>query len=567
MTRMCPSFIDEVTPPGEKKVFGRLEEVEDDWLVIHSLDVAPSNHNKRTEIDFLVVMPDVGLLCVEVKSHQRILFDGRRWFPSSITRSPFKQAQDAKHALIRRFRKIRGLPDNGRLPFPVGHVCIFSESPFDASDQVGINPSELIDARQLDAMRTWEEFRDKLKSSLVSSLRNEGIRPLTEPLSEDEIQRIAEECLPIRKRKVQNSDELAAAERTLLAKLREQQRPVVRLSELNPRLLVTGPAGTGKTLIAVELAKRLAESGQRVGLLCFNSLLGDWLHDELADHPNVVAGTAYKTLSRMTGVSVDRDRAADGAYWNTDLPEAYLDKMTSPDFAEDYVLDVLMVDEAQDLLPKTMLWECLMQLVRGGEQKGAWLVFGDFSNQAIADADDLPEKVERLKASAFPAHWELRENCRNLSLIGKTAAYLLGTANLYDGYMRAGEDPANRKYLPYSDSSSQRKVVEDEIAALLAEGFRADDIILLSFCAERDSLGQRLKDEGGKFCPVAKPVAGSICYANINAFKGMERKVVIITDVDRLHDRQHERPRLFVGATRATDRLRIALTSEAAEVL
>jgi len=567
MTRMCPSFIEESTPPGERKIFGRLAEIEDEWIVFHSLDVAPSNNNKRTEIDFLVVMPDLGLLCIEVKSHQRISFDGRQWSPPSITRSPFKQAQDARHALIRRFKTVRRISDGGRLPFPVGNVCIFSEAPFDASNQIGINPSELIDAKQLDAMTTWQDFRDKLRSCLLSSLRNEGIRPLAEPLSGDEMLRIAEECSPIRKRKAQSNEELMAAERTLLAKLREQQRPILRLAELNPRLLVTGPAGTGKTLIAVEIAKRLAESGRRVGLFCYNSLLGDWLQEQLAAHPNVVAGTAYKTLSKMTGIVVDQDRLSDSGYWSSDLPEAYLDKMTSSDFTEDYALDVLLVDEAQDLLPRAMLWECLMQLVRDGEQKGTWLVFGDFSNQAITGADDLQAEVKRLKKSTSLAHWELRENCRNLSLIGKTAAYLLGVAGLYDGYMRIGEDPALRKYLPYSDSDSQQVAVENEIAALIAEGFKPNDIVLLSFCAEENSLGCRLEKSGKRFSPVAKPRTGNVGYANINAFKGMERKVVIITDVDRLYDRQHERPRLFVGATRATERLRIALTSEAADLL
>lgn len=568
MTRMCPGFVGEDTPPGERLIFRRLAEIAENWIVIHSLDVAPSNNNKRTEIDFLVIIPDIGLLCVEVKSQRHISFDGHQWSPGTITRSPFKQAQDAKHALVRRFRKIRQIPDGGRLPFPIGQVCIFTASPFDAANRVGVNPSELIDSRQLESFDTPEEFRDKLKSSLLSSLRNAHITPLATPLTAPEIDQILRECLPIQSRKALTEEELAAADRNLHAMLREQQRPVLRLSALNPRVLVTGAAGTGKTLIAIEVAKRLAESGKRVGLLCFNRLLGDWLASQLSDRPNVVAGTAYSILSHMTGVTVDGSRTCEPGYWTNDLPEAFQDHMTTPGFADDYNLDVLLVDEAQDLLPNPMLWECLMLLVRGGAKDGSWLVFGDFTHQAITNGGDLTERVNDLISSARPAQWTLRENCRNLSLIGKTAEYLLGTDSaIYDGYLRTGEDPVCRKYLPYAGADDQARVIRQEIAALRAEGFRPDDIILLSFCAEERSIGCRLQAAGQNFGPVTRLKPGSVGYANINAFKGMERKAVIITDVDQLHDRQHERPRLFVGATRATDRLRIALTAEAANSL
>ena len=45
MSRMRPNFIEDGSPPGEKVIFHRLQAVEGDWTVIHSLDVAPSNNN------------------------------------------------------------------------------------------------------------------------------------------------------------------------------------------------------------------------------------------------------------------------------------------------------------------------------------------------------------------------------------------------------------------------------------------------------------------------------------------------------------------------------------------
>ena len=126
MSRMRPAFVDDQSSPGEREMFHRLASIDGDWVVIHSLDVAPSNNNKRTEIDFLVIIPEIGLLCIEVKSQEKIEFDGERWHPESIKRSPFKQAEDAKHALVRRFKKIRNVE---RLPLPVANLSEFTGSP------------------------------------------------------------------------------------------------------------------------------------------------------------------------------------------------------------------------------------------------------------------------------------------------------------------------------------------------------------------------------------------------------------------------------------------------------
>ncbi len=569
MSRMRPNFIEDGSPPGERVIFHRLQTLEDDWVVIHSLDVAPSNNNRRTEIDFLVIIPDLGLLCIEVKSHERITFDGERWHPESITRSPFKQALDAKHVLERRFKRILNVPNNGRLPFPIANVCIFTHSHFEINSCVGVNSGELIDARQLDGLDTTRAFAEKLRNCMESELRNTKNRSrLARPLTGVEVDEIVLQCLPIQRRKAGTRQELEAAEKNLLEKLREQQRSVMRLSELNSRLLVTGPAGTGKTLIAIELAKRYSEQGARVGLLCFNQLLGKWLEEQLGEYPSVIAGSAIRTLAAMAGVGVDGARTSDQGYWDQVLPDLILEQMTSPDFRDDCAFDVLLIDEAQDLLSKQTLWDCVMQSVRGGERDGRYTVFGDFSHQVITGGDRLADRIADLKDGIRPVHWELRENCRNLSLIGRSAEILLGVeATIYEGYLRINEDPHLRKFITYSSMDEQKAKVLLEVAALRAEGFSTKDIVLLSFCAAERSLGHSLEAAGEHFCRVGADRSGWISYTTINSYKGMERKVVIITDVDDLQEFQHERPRLFVGATRATERLRIFLTEQAGSLL
>src|SRR3954467_15837540 len=96
MARMIPSFMDERTPPGERYVFNFLAGGPDDWTVLHSLDLAPWNRGLRTENDFVVIVPNTGILCIEVKSHENLYLDWNRWYPPTISRSPFKQAIDCR---------------------------------------------------------------------------------------------------------------------------------------------------------------------------------------------------------------------------------------------------------------------------------------------------------------------------------------------------------------------------------------------------------------------------------------------------------------------------------------
>src|SRR5438094_5335 len=119
MARLIPAFMDDTTPPGERDVFNMLAGGPSDWVALHSLDVAPWNRGLRTEIDFVLIAPDTGALCIEVKSHDAISFENDRWLPITIKRSPFKQASDGRHALY------RGLSDPSRAAkasFEAGHT-------------------------------------------------------------------------------------------------------------------------------------------------------------------------------------------------------------------------------------------------------------------------------------------------------------------------------------------------------------------------------------------------------------------------------------------------------------
>ena len=74
MARMMPAFCPIDAPPGEKAVYSALQSDRgtDDWIVLHSLGIADHVRQVEGEADFVIIIPEVGILVIEVKSHQTI---------------------------------------------------------------------------------------------------------------------------------------------------------------------------------------------------------------------------------------------------------------------------------------------------------------------------------------------------------------------------------------------------------------------------------------------------------------------------------------------------------------
>ena len=98
-----------------------------------------------------------------------------------------------------------------------------------------------------------------------------------------------------------------------------------------------------------------------------------------------------------------------------------------------------------------------------------------------------------------------------------------------------------------------------------SQGYRPTDITILSFRSADACAAMRLKDEGFKLRP-AWQASACTGYTSIHAFKGMENKVVILTDL--VPDEQDfHRHLLYTGMTRATESVRVSCAKNAQEHL
>jgi hypothetical protein len=554
--RMIPSFIEDTSPPGERVVFSLLQNSSKNWVALHSLDLAPDNHNRRTEIDFVVIIPDHGIFCIEVKSQKDIFFDGNIWQPDSIVKSPFKQALDGRFAFHRR---INSKLQKKYAHVPVMHLCVFTHSDFYVGDNASIKPWELADRNALNNCRGQDGFCKLLISKFIGSVGNDlQVTRLSKPLLDIEVEEIVDFCYPIRKRKPENAEEVKRRQNELENKLQLQQKPLLKLCELNKRVLVKGGAGTGKSLIGIEIAKRKAESGLRVAYLCYNRLIGKWAESELkqSNLPNIVAGSIYSILLKISDITPPL--GSDTTWWNEMAPTLIEDKLTSPEIGSLANFDYVVIDEAQDILARPELWELTLLLIEGGLTQGGFLILGDFTNQSLTDNPIcLEQNLKELSSNA--TCWQLDENCRNYQSIGQVALTLSASPiDTWSGYMREGGSLSDWNLFPYQNDTEQANQVIECMQSARSDGFSDEDITILSFCSIERSIVKSLVGKGILLEKAEELNSQNVRYSTINAFKGMENKVIIITDVIFSPQNQNLNRRIFyTGMTRATEKLYI----------
>ncbi len=385
----------------------------------------------------------------------------------------------------------------------------------------------------------------------------------------------------------------------------EEQFEALDAIDANPRIVFDGPAGTGKTLLAIEAARRGAAAGRRVLLLCFNRPLGRWLQDETLElrprasasasgkGPGVVARTLHEHMRLLAGVTPTPAQVCSQAFWQDELPdvasEALLERVERAGKDGGHsreVYDEIVLDEAQDILRPSYL-DFLDMSLAGGLAGGIYRFFGDFSYQRIYDAaalglDDVI-KPGGLLSGAF--RYDLRVNCRNTPRVAKLACACGGVVPGYSR-VRRPDDELEPEIRYWHDAAGQQKLLLDVLEELYTEGFKGPNTTILSplgdehSCASTLGSVERWRDRVEPLLKEARIVATpevagdgdwpAACipsdldgvdlhssktrFCSIYRFKGLEAPAVVITDIEDVTS-PAACSLLYVGCTRALHRL------------
>lgn len=561
---MIPSVCPADAPPGERELFRRLRDDPETkgWTVLHSLDLAKHVDQVSGEADFVVIVPSAGILVIEVKSHRTIHVDEHGWHLGRDTqpdpKGPFKQASSAMHSL----RAYLADCDPSFSSLVTWSAVCFPRVDF------RLKSPEWHAWQVIDRVRICSAPISRLILGILSNgaaiLAERGVACARNQATHASTQRCEAASKALRPRfEVAVSPKAARREmdRSLL-QLTEEQFTALDQSSLNPRVIFSGPAGTGKTVLAMESLRRsLVENpGLRIGLFCYNRLLGEELSLRCRNlNVGATVGHIDAWLDSLARARItDKDRKA-GYFFEERLPSAAIDALLDDSVAATR-FDILIIDEAQDLLQDRYL-DIFDLVLEGGLAGGRWLMFGDFVGQDIFARGRVG--VEEFIRSRCPsaARFLLTTNCRNTLPISEYVSTLGDLKPPYAKVLREDDhhDPCLRFW---NNRDEQMALISRFLDDCLAEGFEPRDIVILSPLVE-GSIGKELALDpvwSTRVSPWGK-TKDRASYTTIQKFKGMEAPVVVVADIEMM-DSDQQKSLFYIGLSRALHRLGVFLHAD-----
>jgi hypothetical protein len=515
--RMIPVTPYNTKSKAERKVFDCLRTMSNgsnsSLVAFHSLNLSQHERKRLGEIDFLICGPE-GLFVLEVKGGGVSCTDGRWTFTDADGRehrgkeSPFKQAETALHGLMRRLRA--EFPSEVVNQFVIGYGVVFTDCEWPRAGSEW-DPAVLADAVGFRGFDQWisalfEHWKSKAFGASRTELASlEAVEVVQKFLRPD-----FEAIVPIGLQ-TQNLTENSI-------RLTEDQLSWVDVVEANPRSLCVGGAGTGKTFLAAELARRWTSDGSKVLFACSSPWLKSWLDVRLN-----LRGLVISTFDGLDA-AMQRSRTAK--------------------------FDALIVDEAQDLMQMGLL-DRLDACLANGFSGGRWALFADFQNQSGLIFPTESIALHRIEGY-LPTRVPLRTNCRNTLEILETIKFRLG-ADM--GVRGSGSGPAVKE-IRVKSKEAAAKALAHELGELVTGGLSLSQITVLSpFAYGQSAVGLlpekwlQTVEQLDSYAVRSFPPEG-ISFAQIADFKGLENDAIIVIDLP-ISRSGESRTLHYVGMSRA----------------
>lgn len=520
-------------PHGERWVFDRFErDLDDDWVVLHSLDLVDHHEKLWGEIDFVVISTR-GIFVIEVKGGTISCIDGK-WKHERPGRKPYyrkegpwRQAEGAMIAL--RDRLAKNTPHFA--DFLIGYGIIMPHAVFTAIGPE-IESEVLIDKRTFaqnlglfirNLQHHWEQKYRRARGRIPKTPSRLDIRKIRQALRPD----------------FESTFSLGSwftgmsAEQVLLT---NAQIKAARGAANNPRAVIEGRAGTGKTLVAIDRAKTIARAGEKVLYVCFNQLLARHVklalqEDCATENIEVVhLHSLYRQAIREAGLleKVDERDVGEIELFGKIYPEVFYEAAMTD---EPDPVDVLIIDEAQDVMTPDNL-KALDLLVHGGLQKGRWQLYLDPMQNIYGKASDDAQNILS-KAGFF--HYQLEENCRNTRQVAIQTSIISGIDMAIEG----ATDGPECDCVFYGDREDFWRKLHHELCLLRTREVSLDDIVILSTRRFENSMLNGLETVGDvRVIDLAKEEERDrgLYFSTMHRFKGLERKVVLAIDLERIGD-------------------------------
>ena len=529
----------ELVTTSEKEVFEKLLTLSDSWHIYSNLrqHIVLYERISRGELDFVLTHPHYGIVLIEVKGYG-VFCENGEWFRIETnqlgksnkkkTKDPYSQVEDARGNLINFLFLneqnlkpiIKDSDDITKLVRSIHTLVIFPYLPDFENLGMKASKSNTLTQNDLDNISKYFEkniqnkkfgefkgMQEKIKNLLLPSVNTAPMRGVTKNI-----------------------------EKQMIASTQEQSVVLNAVAENNNFVSVTGPAGSGKTVLAAEVARKFAENGSKVLLLCYNQNLSKHLKQVFSEYETVEVNSLFGFFSKINinlkDIGTTNLTPQDAAPIIAEVMNDNFDKFDS-DF------DVLIIDEAQDFSP--LFWPTFELLTESKK----WFIFSD-KRQAITHSD-----------------WKLPELQNQSWLKFPLTKYLRSTKEISEKVLSVYEDD----YI-----ATAIKGIEPNFIKLTESGWKEaleifSEVLKGLFEVEKYDTSQvqilvphsRYKEEVEQCIYKPNQKVGGIKGINIESiykFKGLEKEVVVmvIPNVESLESDTTSdiKSLIYVGMSRAT---------------
>ena len=428
---LIPPYFNNKTPNSEKKVFNALKEDKNPltkkWIVYHSLNypVSITKDKKNSykyfgESDFLIIAEDMGIINIEVKGGSVNCVNGvwttrgKNSETQRLKSSPIKQAHDTKYDIqkyiLKKFNK----------KFPQEYLVIFPDCNL-SDNNIEFSENNIIDTDEFNNIFSQKIY--KLAKLLkpgggIVNLENEYVTKLKQIIRPDF------------ETYIKTSTLLRDSNDEIHNYTKDQIKVLDSLSS-EPRLLITGSQGTGKTVMAEEVLNRFVNTGKNI-LFINSGRLANIITKlkYINDYDNISFFTFNKFIKDINkNFSNDISKSPiDFIKSNNFLTTKALEALSAND-NKDYIYDLIIIDEMQHCYFYDNFYLLLDKVLNKGLLEGNYYFFGDFNYQNIigeqVDKQILEDRKPKNNLQSYEGI-KLWNNVRNSEDIAYEAPIISG---------------------------------------------------------------------------------------------------------------------------------------------
>ena len=299
----------------------------------------------------------------------------------------------------------------------------------------------------------------------------------------------------------------------------EDQMDFLAVGNDETRIICRGGAGTGKTLVGLELARLRLAQDENVFYVVPNQILKGYLSSRGHKAPWII------TIDELA-----------------ELNEG--------------IADVIIVDEAQDIMSYPRI-ESIDKALKGGVDNGKWVFFMDAQNQKGVDGV-FEEKCYQHVVLLADRDFRLPRNIRNtIEIISETKKLTSRDIG------RKGTGRGTTKYFEYKTDKERGEKVSERLGALFGNDLTPAMVAVIGPGPMVNSgLVTSLQKHSHKFKELSIensttypfPTERKITYSSVKNFKGLEAFVVIV-DIGAFGVEALSSPEFYVAITRAVGHL------------